>query len=95
MEPELLLRTLALLIAVVVLLSNVNLSTLINYVKNLLPKKKTVEIVPNTDDTNHAFLDIVNLWVQLKEHCENYGLSQATDKLNEVFPLLNIEEKNV
>lgn len=96
MDTEMTLRIIAITIAAIILASNINLTMLINYVKNLVPKKVNVVtpsvVVPNN---NINFLDIVNLWFQLKEKCETYGLSEAVEKLDEVFPLLNVENKDV
>lgn len=35
------------------------------------------------------FLHIVSLWYQLKEQCDEFELTTASTKLDEVFPLLN------
>lgn len=35
------------------------------------------------------FLTIVSLWYQLKESCDKFKLDVASEKLDEVFPLLN------
>lgn len=35
------------------------------------------------------FLTIVSLWYQLKESCDKFKLDIASEKLDEVFPLLN------
>jgi len=35
------------------------------------------------------FLEIVSLWYQLKESCDKFNLDIASEKLDEVFPLLN------
>lgn len=35
------------------------------------------------------FLHIVGLWYQLKEKCDVFNLVTASQKLDEVFPLLN------
>lgn len=42
-----------------------------------------------TIDRESDFLNLVSLWYQLKESCEKCGLTVASDKLDEVFPLLN------
>lgn len=36
-----------------------------------------------------GFLEIVDLWYQLRSKCEAYELPSALAKLDEVFPLLN------
>lgn len=35
------------------------------------------------------FLELVQLWYQLKEKCNTFKLDIASEKLDEVFPLLN------
>ena len=51
------------------------------------PTKNKVEVAKEIQ-----FLEIVNLWHKLKSSCEQYGLEEATEKLDEVFPLLNVEK---
>jgi hypothetical protein len=53
-------------------------------------KVETIE----TEKKEEGFLEIVSLWYQLKSKCDQYDLKVASDKLDEVFPLLNkiIEE---
>jgi hypothetical protein len=36
-----------------------------------------------------TFLEIIGLWYQLKVKCDTINLNEASDKLDEVFPLLN------
>jgi hypothetical protein len=36
-----------------------------------------------------GFLEIVGLWYQLKNKCDEFNLNVASQKLDEVFPLLN------
>lgn len=45
----------------------------------------------NTNKTSKQkdFLEIVSLWYQLKESCDKFKLDIASEKLDEVFPLLN------
>jgi hypothetical protein len=40
-------------------------------------------------DKEQDFLKIVSLWFQLKEQCDAFKLTIASEKLDEVFPLLN------
>ena len=63
--------------------------------KILLSPPKT-PLTPKAGKDNE-FLEIVDLWYQLRNKCENYELPAALEKLDEVFPLLNdkIEVKNV
>ena len=66
--------------------------------KMLLSTPKTPKVNKDT-----GFLEIVDLWYQLRNKCEAYELSSALEKLDEVFPLLNdkietthpVEVKNV
>ena len=52
--------------------------------KMLLSTPKTPKANKDT-----GFLEIVDLWYQLRNKCEAYELSSALEKLDEVFPLLN------
>jgi hypothetical protein len=52
--------------------------------KMLLSTPKTPKVNKDT-----GFLEIVDLWYQLRNKCEAYELSSALEKLDEVFPLLN------
>lgn len=54
----------------------------------LFSKKKT-PTVDETESKETDFLHIVSLWYQLKEQCDRCNLKVASDKLDEVFPLLN------
>lgn len=61
-----------------------------NYILDkLLFKKREVVVVPEKEKNDEVFLHIVDLWYQLRESCENQGLSSAVNKIDEVFPLLN------
>jgi hypothetical protein len=40
------------------------------------------------------FMTIVNLWYQLKSMCDKNNYVEASNKLNEVFPLLNKGHEN-
>lgn len=62
-------------------------------VSRLFSKSKKVETI-ETQKKEEGFLEIVSLWYQLKTKCEEHKLDVASDKLDEVFPLLNkvIEE---
>lgn len=83
MNLEIALRTIAIIAAIVLALSNINLTYLYDFVFSKWKNK--------TDD----FIEIVNLWHILKDKCENANLKEAVTKLDEAFPLLNKEEKNV
>lgn len=87
MEPETLLKIIAALLGLLILAVNfVDFNWLID---KLLREK---EITPNTittEDDDKSFLNIVDLWYKLKDSCTSYGLHNAAEKLDEVFPLLN------
>lgn len=86
MEPEFLLRLLAVLVGVSILVF-----TLVDFnwiVDKLLSRESNV-VVPHNKQNDKLFLHIVDLWYKLKESCESYGLHNASEKLDEVFPLLN------
>lgn len=98
MEPEVTLRWLAAAVAVILLLSNMNILSYFNWssVKKWFTWKK--KPVPLVDDdqidevTDKPFLEIVDLWYSLKGKCIDEGLDQAVEKLDEVFPLFNVED---
>jgi hypothetical protein len=50
-------------------------------------RKRDVVVV--TNDKQKDFLEIVGLWYQLKSRCDQFNLKIASEKLDEVFPLLN------
>lgn len=43
----------------------------------------------NTATSEKEFLTMINLWYKLKASCEKNNFIEASDKLDEVFPLLN------
>jgi acid phosphatase class B len=43
----------------------------------------------NTASKQQDFLEIVGLWYELKDRCDRFDLKVASEKLDEVFPLLN------
>jgi len=90
MEVELLLRITAIVVAGGFLVQVINWSDIWTNIKSRF-KRKEKEIVEEEVD----FLEIVGLWHTLKDKCTLYGLEEAVEKLDEVFPLLNSEEKNV
>jgi hypothetical protein len=57
-------------------------------ISSLFSNKKKVSVVTGTSKETD-FLHIVSLWYQLKEQCDKCDLKVASDKLDEVFPLLN------
>jgi hypothetical protein len=89
MEPEFVLRLTALVTGLVILFF-----TLIDFnwiLDKLLNKDNnpTPEVKNNEHKNDKLFLHIVDLWYKLKYNCELYNLKNASDKLDEVFPLLN------
>lgn len=81
-------------IGAVVLGSLILLSNFVNFqslVSKLVfrTKKKTVENVVTISSKQEGFLEIVSLWYQLKQKCDEHNLNVASEKLDEVFPLLN------
>jgi hypothetical protein len=61
----------------------------ISYIVSRLFFNKKEVVVPIKNSKEQDFLQIVGLWFQLKEKCEQFNLQIACDKLDEVFPLLN------
>jgi hypothetical protein len=87
MDIETILKIAALSIGALIILSNfVRFDSLF---ARLLPKKKVPQVVVQDDKEDEKFLHIINLWYQLKDNCDSYGLQLAVEKLDEVFPLLN------
>jgi hypothetical protein len=87
MDIETILKIAALSIGALIILSNfVRFDSLF---ARLLPKKKVPQVVVQDNKEDEKFLHIINLWYQLKDNCDSYGLQLAVDKLDEVFPLLN------
>jgi hypothetical protein len=70
------------------------LSNLVNakYIISSLFKKTKVKTAPSTTVGEENFLHIISLWYQLKDCCDQCALITASDKLDEVFPLLNLNE---
>jgi hypothetical protein len=72
-------------LGVLLLLSNfVDASYILS---KLFFRKKEVVVV--TNDNQKDFLEIVGLWYQLKNRCDQFNLKVASEKLDDVFPLLN------
>jgi hypothetical protein len=94
MDIDTLIRVAAVALAAALLFSTVNFSYWFDKVKSFFkwPFKKTTRIVVPSEPESVTFLEIVDLWHQLKESCDQYGLKEASGKLDEVFPLLNVEE---
>ena len=89
MESEMLLRVVAVVIAGAILLSNFDYSSAITYLKSFFTWKK-----PDATNVKKevSFLEIVATWHKLRNQCEAYELEDAVAKIDEVFPLLNVEE---
>tara|TARA_R100001163_G_C4950458_1_gene118438 strand:- start:81 stop:368 length:288 start_codon:yes stop_codon:yes gene_type:complete len=95
METEMILRVAAIVVASVLLFSNISWSYVFGKVKNMFSfnffKNKKV-VIEEDEVADKPFLDIVDLWYSLKEKCTEEGLDQAVEKLDEVFPLFNAEK---
>ena len=87
MEPEMIFRTIAILVAAGLLVSNFNYSPAIAWIKNLFKRTPVINPKSSVD-----FLDVVGSWHTLKSQCKELELTDAAEKLDEVFPLLNEEE---
>lgn len=73
--------------SLIVLSSLVDFQNLIS--KLIFSKKSAVEKKESQSTKESDFLEIVSLWYQLKNKCDQFNLKIASDKLDEVFPLLN------
>jgi len=90
-DLELILKGVALVVAVGLLISSVDFSYLLAKiaVKNEVKvDDKKVVVVPAKDD-GPTFLKTLELWYMLKKQCVDSNLQAASEKLDEVFPLLN------
>jgi hypothetical protein len=58
----------------------------VQYLISRLFSKSKVKTLVNKEE---GFLEIVSLWYQLKNKCDEHDLAVASEKLDEVFPLLN------
>tara|TARA_Y100000592_G_C5254197_1_gene214259 strand:+ start:198 stop:482 length:285 start_codon:yes stop_codon:yes gene_type:complete len=94
MDIDTLIRVAAVALAAVLLFSTINFSYWFDKVKSVFkwPFKRSPRVVVPVQPETVTFLEIVDLWHQLKESCDSYGLKEASSKLDEVFPLLNVEE---
>jgi hypothetical protein len=86
MDTEIILRIVAVVVAVFILCTGVDYSPIKSFITNLFKRKPKV-IVP--ENSSVKFLDIVESWHVLRNQCEAYGLHEAVEKIDEVFPLLN------
>lgn len=80
-DIELIVKIVAVVVAVGLLLSSVDFS----YLLAKLSVKNGV--VDKVDD--NQFLKTLELWYLLKKQCSESKLSAASEKMDEVFPLLN------
>lgn len=96
MEIEIIIRILAICAAVLLLVSNLNILNIFNKITSMLPKwKKNNQIIidETPKESEKPFLEIVDLWYDLKEKCLQQKLDKAVEKLDEVFPLFNVAEE--
>lgn len=72
-------------LGVLILLSNfIDFSYIVSKLFFSSPKPENV-----SKDKQKNFLEIIGLWYQLKDRCDKFNLHIASEKLDEVFPLLN------
>lgn len=81
------------LLALGLLIVGTNFIDIPYLVSKLFVKSKNKIVSENKEE---GFLEIVSLWYQLKNKCDEHNLTVASEKLDEVFPLLNkvIEDNN-
>ena len=91
MDIDTVVRISAIALAGILIISMVDLSAIKSKIASYLvwpfPKKEKEVVVEQV-----SFLEIIDLWHKLKNSCNEYGLKDASEKLDEVFPLLNVEE---
>ena len=80
-------RIAAIAVASLLLLSGANYQPLLGWIKSFFKKKNITPL-----NSSVQFLDVVSSWHTVKEQCVELGLSEAAEKLDEVFPLLNSED---
>lgn len=80
-------------LGLIILGSLIVLSSVVDFqslISKLIFSRKAVTIKKESQSTQESdFLEIVSLWYQLKNKCDHFNLKIASDKLDEVFPLLN------
>lgn len=86
METETLLRVFAVVVAAVVLATNWDYSPMIDYFKSFFRKQD------QSKNAETSFLEVVESWHKLRNQCESLKLEEAVAKIDEVFPLLNVED---
>jgi hypothetical protein len=58
-------------------------------VQNMTPDTKSLKnAVYNRDGGSDDLVEVVKKWDDLKETCQKHGLTEAVEKLNEIFPVL-------
>lgn len=96
MELEPILKIAAISAGVLILLSNfVNLEDILGSALKLVDRSKPTPSAPEHPvSEDEQFMHIVDLWFQLRQSCDTYGLPKAVASLDKTFPLLNdkIEE---
>lgn len=89
MDIEVLLRFAAIAVAASLLFVKFDITPYTTYVKNLFKRK--AKIVVQEKQTT-SFIEVVESWHTLRNQCEILELKSAVSKIDEVFPLLNLEE---
>ena len=95
MEIEQILRIAAIVIASLLVFTNINIKSVLDKIKNIVVFKRQ-NIIPETINKkeNLDFLEIIDLWYKLKNKCEEHNLISAVEQLDKVFPLLNSGDDN-
>ncbi len=93
MDIDNVIRISAVVLAGIILISTVDILSLLktSFSWIRLPKWSTPKVTPEVKQ-EVKFLEIVDLWYKLKYSCDTYNLEEAAEKLDEVFPLLNVEK---
>ena len=89
-DLEMILKGVALIVAVGLLLTSVDFS----YLLAKLTVKEDKSVVVNNKvvvsvNEDSQFLKTLELWYLLKKQCEDAKLVEASKKMDDVFPLLN------
>lgn len=89
MDLEMILKGVALVVAIGLLFSSIDISYIL---AKLTVKKPTVPSVNVPDiplPNGSEFINTLQLWYSLKTACDSNKLTAASEKMDEVFPLLN------
>jgi hypothetical protein len=70
----------------ILILSSLDLSALLKRVENKIPI--TPSSVVNPQPQKSDLITVVQKWDDLKKTCVSSGLTEATAKLDEIFPML-------